>query len=66
VRGVAGRYNVTLCSYCLVALRVAMPHGEFVSVGLGVGTRIVEYGCSSTVMLGKIILRGRRRVLWRG
>ena len=32
-----GRYNVTFCSYCLMALRVAMTHGEFISVGLGVG-----------------------------
>jgi hypothetical protein len=34
-----GRYNVTLCGYCLVALRVAMTCGEFISVGLGVGAK---------------------------
>jgi hypothetical protein len=28
---------VTLCSYCLVVRRVGMAHGEFISVGLGVG-----------------------------
>jgi len=32
-----GRYNVTFCSYCLMALRVAMTHGEFISIGLGMG-----------------------------
>jgi hypothetical protein len=34
-----GRYtcNVTLCSSCLVVLRVAKVYGEFISVGLGVG-----------------------------
>jgi hypothetical protein len=37
-----GRYNVTLCGYCLVALRVAMTQDEFVNVSLDVGTRIGE------------------------
>ena len=27
---------MTFCSYCLVALRVAMTQGEFIGVGLGV------------------------------
>jgi hypothetical protein len=41
VRGVGGRYNVTLCSYCLMVQRVAMirVHGEFIRDGLGVGAR---------------------------
>ena len=30
---------MTLCSYCLVALRVAMTQGEFIGVGLGVGAK---------------------------
>jgi hypothetical protein len=47
VIGVGGRYNVTLCRYCLVALRVAMTQGEFISVGLGVGTRMVNMGAAA-------------------
>ena len=31
------RYNVTFCSYYLMALRIAMTRGAFISVGLGVG-----------------------------
>jgi hypothetical protein len=34
-----GEYNVTFCSYCLMALRVAMTYGDFMSVGLGVGAK---------------------------
>jgi hypothetical protein len=36
VKEVGGMHNMTLCRYCLVALRVAMTQGEFSSVGLGV------------------------------
>jgi hypothetical protein len=32
-----GRYNMTFCSYCLMALKVDMIHDEFIIVGLGVG-----------------------------
>jgi hypothetical protein len=48
---------VTLCGYCLVALRVAMTYGVFISVGLGGG---LDLECSSTVMLGNVIVRGER------
>jgi len=36
-RGVEGRYNMTFCSYSVMAMKVDMTHGEFISVGLGVG-----------------------------
>ena len=39
-----GRCNVTLCSYCLMVRRVTMTHGEFISVGLGVGIKNWQIG----------------------
>ena len=55
---------MTLCSYCLVALRVSMAQGEFIGVGLGVGARNGELERSSTVMLGDITVRVEEGAFW--
>jgi hypothetical protein len=47
-----GRYNVTLCSYCLMALRVAMKNGEFISFGLGVGALNGRIGVQQHCVVG--------------
>ena len=43
---------MTFCSYCLMALRVAMTHGEFISNGLGVGTKSRRIGVQQSCDVG--------------
>jgi len=43
---------VTFCSYCLMALTVAMTDGQFISVGLGVGARNWRIGVEQDCDVG--------------
>ena len=43
---------MTLCSYCLVALRAAMTYGEFICVGLGVGVNNWRIGVQQRCDVG--------------
>jgi len=43
---------VSFCGYCLVALMVVMTHGEFISVGLGVGDKNWQIGVQENCDVG--------------